>query len=97
MCPVLRKRNMRRPNVDKEKHVTRVSADVAVTYERDGNYVDVTSGYARVTCFSWSTSRTLRLGTLRYIVPSSGLVLIQSCQRCGVSSELTFSVRQRHA
>ena len=50
MCPVLRKRYMR--NVDKEKHVTRVSADVAVTYERDGNYVDIASGYARVTCFS---------------------------------------------
>ena len=32
MCLVLRKRNMR--NVDKEKHVTRVSADVALTYER---------------------------------------------------------------
>ena len=49
MCPVLRKRNMR--NVDKEKHVTRVSADVALTYERDGNYVDMTSEYARVACF----------------------------------------------
>ena len=41
MCPVLRKRNM--CNVDKEKHVTRVSADVALTYERDGNYVHITS------------------------------------------------------
>ena len=48
MCPVLRKRNMR--NVDKEKHVTRVSADVALTYERDGNHDDVMSGYVRVTC-----------------------------------------------
>ena len=38
MCPFLRKRNMR--NVDKEKHVTGASADVAATYERDGNYVD---------------------------------------------------------
>ena len=36
---LLRKRNMR--NIDKEKYVTRVSADVALTYERDGNYVDV--------------------------------------------------------
>ena len=32
-------------NVDKEKHGTLVSADVALTYERDGNNVDVTSGY----------------------------------------------------
>ena len=39
MCPILRKRNMR--NVDKEEHVTRVSADVALTYERDGNYVEL--------------------------------------------------------
>ena len=64
MCPVLRKRNMR--NVGKEKHVTRVSADVALTYELDGNYVDVTSRYERVTCFSLSTSRTLCLCTLRH-------------------------------
>ena len=38
-------------NVDKQKHVTRMSADVALTYERDGSNVDITSGYARVTCF----------------------------------------------
>ena len=83
MCPVLRKRNM--PNVDKEIHVTCASADVAVTYERHGNYVDVTFGYAQVTCFSLSTSRTLRLRTSRHIVPSLGLVSIQSCQRCGIT------------
>ena len=65
MCPALRKRNMR--HVDKEKHVTRVSADVASTYERNGNYIDVTSGYERVTCFSLSTSHTLRLCTSRHI------------------------------
>ena len=53
MCPVIRKRNMR--NVHKEKHVTRLSADVALTYERDGNYVDITSGYTRVAVFSLST------------------------------------------
>ena len=55
MCPVLLKRNVR--NVDKEKHVTRVSADVALTYERDGNYVDIASGYVQGTCFSLSTLR----------------------------------------
>ena len=76
MCPVLRERNVR--DVDKENHLTSVSSDVMLTYERDGNYVDVTSGYARVTCFSLSTSRALRLRTSRNIVPSSGLVLIPS-------------------
>ena len=76
MCPALRERDMR--NVDKEKHVTRVSTNVALTYERDVNYVDVTSGYARVTCFSLSTSRMSRLRTSIHIVPSLGLVSIQS-------------------
>ena len=88
MCPVLRKRNTR--NVDKEKHVTGVSAEVALTYICDGNYVDVTSGYARVTCFSLSTLRTLRLRTLRHIVPSSGFVLIQSWPRCGLTLFTSF-------
>ena len=73
MCPVLRKRDM--CYVDKEKHATRVSADVALTYEHDGHYVEATSEYARVTCFPLSTSHTLRLCTSRHIVPSSGLVL----------------------
>ena len=41
-----------------KQHVTRVSADLALTYERDGTYVDIKSGYARVSCFSLSTSRT---------------------------------------
>ena len=83
MCPVFRKRIMR--NVDKEKHITRLSEDVALAYERDGNYVDITSGYARVKSFSLSTSRMLRLRTSPHIVPSSGLVLIQSCPRCGIT------------
>ena len=83
MCPVLHKRNM--CNVDKEKHVTRVSTDVALTHERVGNYVDITSGYARVACFPLSTSLTLRLRTSRHIVLSPGLVLIQSCPRCGIA------------
>ena len=58
MCPVLHKRD-----------VTRVSADVALTYGRDGNYVDVTSGYAQVTCFSCLISRTLH----------SDIYIVRSC------------------
>ena len=63
-------------NVDTQKYVTFVSADVVLRYERDGNYVDITSGYALVACFSLSTSRTLCLRTSPHIVPNSGLVLI---------------------
>ena len=89
MCPVLIKCNMR--NVDKEKHVNRVSADVALIYEHDVNYVDVTCGSAQVTCFSLSTSHTVCLSTSRHIVPNSVLVLIQSWPRCAITP-LTFLI-----
>ena len=72
MCPVVRNRNISK--VDKKEHVTHVSVDIALRYKRDGNYVDVASGYARVSCFSLSTSRSLCLRRSRHIVSSSGLI-----------------------
>ena len=67
MCPGLRKCNMR--NVDKEKHVTQGCADVQLAYERDGNYVNGTSGYAWVT-FS-------QIGTHRSVLPGSIMVAVR--------------------
>ena len=65
MCPILPKRNML--NVDKEKHVTRVPADVALAYRRDGNYVDVTWIRAIYVFFLVDVTHV----TSRHIVPSS--------------------------
>ena len=77
----MHKSNMR--NVDKENQSTRAYSDIPLRYERDGNYVNGTSGYARVTCFSVSTLRMLRLRTsqpivLKLMTTSSHLVLTET-------------------
>ena len=82
--PDLRKRNMR--NVDKGKarnsRVSRRSVNIRTWW----NYVNVcTTVHARVTCFSLSTLRMLRLLRSRPIILSSGPFLIQSWPRCGIS------------
>ena len=60
------------------------------TCENYVNYVNETSRYVQVTRFSLSTLRTLRFCKSRHIVLSSGLVVMQSCPRCGITDYLEF-------
>ena len=86
MYPALCIRGMR--NVDKENHVTRAYADVPLTYERDGDYVNGTAGYSRITCFSFflyflkecSIDQCLKI-SMCYSVTSK-ILLLSACPLC---------------